>query len=64
MLRFPNVSVFEPPLGSGSPVEHSVLTGRAVPQPPVLDNGLRTGREVESDAIFEGVTGRPKSLFD
>ena len=32
-----------PLLGFGSPVEYSVLTGRAVPRPPVLDNRLRTG---------------------
>ena len=36
-----------PLLGFGSPVEYSVLIGRAVPRPPVVDTGRRTGRFVQ-----------------
>ena len=39
-----------PLLGFGSPVGYSVLTGRAVPRPPVLDNELRTAKAAKQVA--------------
>ena len=42
MLRFPIVSLFEPRLGSSSPVEYSVLTGEGSSSAPGL--GQRTSQ--------------------